>query len=89
MPERAVRGTGRASGAVWMTTVCPDACRLGCQWLRVVRSAMTQAALFLNGSCGHVDTHISSACGLQSVLSGERSLALGCLCTCRTSPDHG
>jgi hypothetical protein len=50
-PDRAERGTGRASGAVWITTVCPEACRLGCQWLRVVRSAITVAAVFLNGSC--------------------------------------
>ena len=61
-PDKAERGTGRASGAVWITTVCPDACRLGCQWLRVVRSAITVAAVFLNGSC-----HMSKQCEVSHI----------------------
>lgn len=63
-PDRAVWGTGRSSGAVWMTTVWSAACREGCQWDRVVRSAITVAAVFLNGSCSRPAGLPGCACAL-------------------------
>mmetsp|Transcript_12468 Transcript_12468/g.37475 ORF Transcript_12468/g.37475 Transcript_12468/m.37475 type:complete len:225 (-) Transcript_12468:1028-1702(-) len=62
-PDRAVCGTGRSSGAVWMTTVWSAACRLGCQWERVVRRAITVAAVFLKGSAA------VSGCRTMTVLA--------------------